>query len=150
MKEEIWCIGVDPPCPRCDLTRQRVERIVREMGLSLNVRTFVYSDSEARAFAESIGKEAGTARTVAAKTGIGIDWNQLPKLREKPPSKPEDLDNIDGTARQWSPEYDELLKPLQEKADSVGVLMTPILLVKGEVKHHGSVPSIEKLRSWLT
>ncbi|MFH2046947.1 MAG: thioredoxin family protein [Pseudomonadota bacterium] len=33
--------------------------------------------------------------------------------------------------------------PCQEKADSVGIQMTPILVVDGQVEHHGSVPSLE-------
>lgn len=151
MGKEVWIIGVDPPCPRCDLTRQRVERIAQEMGLSLlNVRNMVYSDPEAREFAESIGKETGTAKHVAHKAGIDMDWNRVYTIAKNPPSQPEDLDKIDGPARSWSPEMDEALSPCQEKADSVGILMTPIVVVEKEVKHHGSVPSIEQLRSWLS
>ena len=150
MSEEILIIGVDPPCPRCDLTRQRVERLVDEMNLSIKVRHLVYNDTEASEFAKSIGKELGTAKHVAHKAGIkmGIDKVQLEMQDES--ALPEDFDKIDGTARRWSVEMDEKLRPFQMKAESVGMLMTPILIVNGEVRHHGSVPSIEKIKSWLS
>jgi hypothetical protein len=119
------------------------------MELSVNVRHLVYSDSEARKFAESIGKDTGTAKHVADKAGVDVDWDHVHEVIKDPPSRPEDFDEIDGIARQWSPEMDEELRPCQERADSVGILMTPILVVNGEVKHHGSVPSLEQLRSWL-
>ena len=98
MENEIWIIGVDPPCPRCDLTRQRAERLAKEMGTSLNVRHLIYSDSEARAFGESIGKELGTAKDVAQKAGVEIDWNHVAEVHKDPPSQPEDIDIINGLA----------------------------------------------------
>ena len=149
MEKEVLIIGVDPPCPRCDLTRQRVERIAGEMGLSLNIRNLVYNSAEAREFGKSIGKEVGTAKHVAQKAGMEMDWSPVSIVVKNPPSRPEDLDVIDGTARRWSPEMDEALRPCQEKAESVGMLMTPIMVVEGEVKQQGSVPSIEQIKSWL-
>lgn len=149
MSKEVWIIGVEPPCPRCDLTRQRVERISRDLGIPLNIKHLVYSDLKAKAFAMSIGKETGTAKHVADKAGINMDWDYVHAVVKNPPSKPEDFDEIDGIARQWSPEMDEAIRPCQEKADFVGILMTPILVVDRQVKHHGSVPSVEQLRFWL-
>ena len=149
MSKEVWIIGVDPPCPRCDLARQRVERISNELKTPLNIRNMIYSDPEARAFAKSIGKETGTAKHVASRAAIEIDRDRLQAVVKNPPSRPEDFDEIDGTARQWSPEMDETIRPCQEKADSVGILMTPILIVDEQGKHHGSVPSLEQLRLWL-
>ena len=149
MSTEVWIIGVDPPCPRCDLTSQRAERLVKEIGSSVKVRNLVYSDLEAREFAKSIGKELGTAKDVARKAGVKIETTHLSAIYKNPPSKPEDIDIIDGPARRWSPEFDEALRPCQERAESVGLLMTPIVIVDGEVKHHGSVPTVEQLRSWI-
>ena len=150
MEKEIWIIGVDPPCPRCDLTRQRVERLVDEMDLAVNVRNLIYGDPEARKFAESIGKEFGTAKHVAHKAGINMGINKVQLEKNDGRTLPEDFDQIDGPAKKWSPEMDEKLRPFQVKAQSVGMLMTPILIIYGEVKHHGSVPSIEQIRSWLS
>ena len=104
MARKVWIIGVDPPCPRCDLTRQRVERVSKESVGTLTIKHMIYSDPDARAFAESLGKESGTARQVAEKAGINVDWNLVHKVVAKPPSHPEDFDEVDGIARQWSPE----------------------------------------------
>ena len=150
MNKEVLIIGVDPPCPRCDLTRQRVERVLKELDAPLNIRHMIYSDPDAREFAKSLGKETGTAKHVAEKAGISVDWDHVHAVVTNPPSRPVDFDEIGGIARQWSPEMDEALRPCQEKADSLGILMTPILIVDGEVKHHGSVPLLEQLRSWLS
>jgi hypothetical protein len=149
MSKEVWIIGVNPPCPRCDLTRQRIERLAKKMGTSVNVKKLIYTDPDAREFAASVGKEMGTAKDVVQRTGVEIDWNHLTTVNNNPPSHPEDIDIIDGPARRWSPEFDEVLRPCQKKAESVGLLMTPIVVVDGEVKHNGNVPSIEQLRSWL-
>ena len=150
MSKEVWIIGVDPPCPRCDLTRQRVERLTREPGLQVNLRHLVYSDPAAKEFAASIGKELGTAKHVADKAGLEMDWDRVSSVVKNPPSQPPDWEHNDGPAKRWSPEMDEALRPCEERADSVRMLMTPILIVEGEVKHHGSVPSLEQLRSWLS
>ena len=149
MSKEVWIIGVDPPCPRCDLARQRAERLAKEAKSPVNVRHLTYSDPEARHFGKSIGKELGTAKDVMQRAGVELDWDYIHTIHDNPPSHPEDFDIIDGPARQWSHEFDEALRPCQEKAESVGLLMTPIVIVDGQVKHHGSVPSIEQLRSWL-
>ncbi len=78
-----------------------------------------------------------------------MDWDRVHSVVENPPSRPVDFEKIDGTARRWSPEMDEAIRPCQEKADSVDILMTPIVVVDKAVKHHGSVPSLEQLRMWL-
>jgi hypothetical protein len=149
MSKEIWIIGVYPPCPRCDLTRQRIKRLIKETKRSITLKELAYNDSEAIEFAASIGKETGTARDVIQRTGIVIDRSRLATVRENPPTPPEDIDLVDGQARSWSPEFDEVLRPCQEKAESMGLLMTPIVVVDGIVKYHGGVPSIEQIRSWI-
>ena len=150
MSREVWIIGVDPPCPRCALAKQRVERLAGEMDVAIHLRNLVYSEPEAQEFAAAIGKELGTAKHVAQKAGIDVDWDRVSSVVKNPPSRPPDWEETDGPARRWSPEMDEALRPCQEKAESVGMLMTPIVVVQGEVKHQGSVPSLEQLRSWLS
>lgn len=149
MSKEIMIIGVDPPCPRCDLLRQRVERLSQEMGLAASIRNLVYNDADARRFGESLGKKLGTAKHVVDMTGIDMDWQKVRSAVTAPPSRPEDYAVIDGPAKRWSPEMDEALFPCQEKAESVGMLMTPLLVIDGELRHHGSVPDLEQLRLWL-
>jgi predicted DsbA family dithiol-disulfide isomerase len=150
MNKKVWMIGVDPACPRCDLLRQRIANLIKETNKTIDFKKLVYTDQEARDFAASIGKEPGTAHDVEERAGIQVDWNRLNELKLSPLSEPEDIDILVGPAAQWSSEFDEVLRPCQKKAESVGVLMTPVLIIDGKVKHHGSVPSIEQLRMWLT
>lgn len=150
MKKTVWVIGVSPPCPRCDLLRQRVQNLARELGIAIDFHKLAYSDQDARAFAASIGKTTGTAKDVERLTGISIDWDRLSDLGADPPTHPEDMDSLEGPARRWSPEFDAVLRPCQERADAAGILMTPILVVDGNVVHHGSVPSMDQLRAWLS
>lgn len=150
MSKQVWIIGVPSPCPRCDLVRQRVERLKKEITTSINVKKILFTDAEAMEFAASIGKKIGTVNDVAQKTGIKIDWKHFATIAKNPPNHPDDINDIDGPARQWSPELDEALRPYQEKAESAGFVMTPVIIVDGEIKHHGSVPSIEQLRAWLS
>lgn len=149
MVREIWIIGVDPPCPRCDLARQRVERIVKEEALPVTIKNLVYTDFRSSEFARPIGKELGTAKHVADKAGIDMDWNRVIEVVKDPPSRPEDYDVIDGPAKNWSTEMDQALKACEDSAESVNMLMTPVLVMDGKVLHHGSVPSIAKIQSWL-
>ena len=150
MDKEVWVIGVDPPCPRCDLTKQRVERIAREMKAPVTIKNMVYTDFRSIEFARSVGKELGTAKHVADKAEINMDWNRVIAVVKDPPSKPEDYDRInEGPAKQWSVEMDEALRPCEEVADAVKMLMTPVLVMNSKVLHHGSVPSVSQIQSWL-
>lgn len=150
MNKEVWLIGVNPPCPRCDVIRQRIEYLTKENERSISFKKNAYSDQEACDFAASLGKVTGTAKDVEQKAGIQIDWNRFNEVRVNPSNPPEDAHIFEGPATQWSPELDEVLSLCQEKAETVGVLMTPILIIDGKVMHYGSVPSLENLKAWLS
>jgi thiol-disulfide isomerase/thioredoxin len=150
MSKTVYVIGVSSPCPRCELVFQRVENLAKEMETPIRIYKIEYDDPEAYEFAASMGKLPGTAKRVAERAGIEIDWKQFARIYKNPPIHPEDIDVLIGTARQWSPHLDAILQPCQEKAESVGLIMTPIIVVDGQVKHHGSVPSMEALKTWLS
>ena len=48
----------------------------------------------------------------------------------------------------WTPALDAMLEPCRAAAASVGYLMTPVVVVDGDVRHHGSVPSLRQLEAW--
>lgn len=149
MSKSILVIGVSSPCPRCDLLRQRVEKLAEKLSPPVKVKIMLNTDAEIIEYAAALGKKITTVKDIAMSSRIKIDWKHFASVAGNPPTPPEDIDSLEGPARQWSPELDEALRPYQEYAESTGVLMTPILVVGGEVKHHGSVPSINQLRSWL-
>lgn len=149
MSRDIWVIGVAAPCARCDLLGQRVERLAKELSPPGAVRKMLNTDARAIDFAAALGKKIATVKDIATVSGIKIDWKHFASVAAHPPTPPEDIDCLEGPARRWSRELDEALRPYQEYADSAGVLLTPVLVVEGRVRHHGSVPSIDQLRLWL-
>ena len=52
-------------------------------------------------------------------------------------------------AQVWSKELDSELMPYKDKAEEMGYLMTPVLVVNGQVKATGFVPDKEKIREWV-
>lgn len=150
--KEIWIIGTDPPCPRCDYLSRMVQDIVATTGIAATVRHMAYTDPGAHRFAASMGLEPGTAKDVARKAAVPMDWDRVYAL-------------IDGTqtggaadrepgccptaASRWTPALDEALRPCQRAAQEAGVLMTPVLVVAGRLKHQGSVPERDRVASWV-
>ncbi len=149
LSKDIWVIGVAAACPRCDLLGQRVEKLAKELLPSSCVKKILNTDAQAIEYAASLGKNIATVKEIAMLSRIKIDWKHFATVANNPPTPPEDIDSLEGQARQWSPQLDEALRPYQEYAESTGVLLTPVLVVGGDVKHHGSVPSIHQIRSWL-
>jgi hypothetical protein len=144
----IIIIGVHPPCPRCKLLGKVVDEKVKEFGINADVKHLGYTDIEAKEFAKSIGLEPGTAKDVAKRIHLEIDSSKINKILNNKTAK---LDCEFGEYNDcnWSYELDELLRPFENRAKEVGMLMTPILIINGELKHQGSVPSLSKINEWL-
>lgn len=146
--DEIWIIGTEPPCPRCDRLTRMVQDIVNQMGLACKVVHMDYTSVAAERFAASLGLVPGTAKDVAGKTGVAIDWDGVYGLMDE---------QVDPSANQccatpgdrWSPELDEALDPCRRIAAGAGILMTPVLVVNGRLVHNGNVPSREQVLQWL-
>ena len=142
---KVWVIGTEPPCPRCDRLVRMVEEVMqsrRDISLDHNA----YDTPQAGALAERMGKRIGTAKDVARAAGIRVDWKEVyaeiarAQKAAGPGAQPADS---------WTPKLDALLKPCQEAADGADYLMTPVLVVNGEVRHHGNVPDREQLLELL-
>jgi hypothetical protein len=78
--QEIWIIGTEPPCPRCDYLTRMVQDVVRDLGLTVSVRHMSYTGEEARRFAAACGLEPGTAKDDARKAAVDIDWDKVHAL----------------------------------------------------------------------
>jgi len=150
---EIWVIGTDPPCPRCDYLTHMLHDLVAQLDLPLRVRHLAYTDAEAKEFAQSLGLEPGTAKEVAAKAGIEMDWDGIYHLIEQ--SGKSSGDSVAerccpaGPGARWTPQLDEALRACEERAPGVGIMMTPVLILAGRMVHQGSVPSREQVLSWM-
>lgn len=154
----ILVIGTEPPCPRCSLLGMLVTEKVRRMGIEAEVRHLSYTDEESVKFAKSIGLEPGTAKDVAKRINEEIDKEKLAELLKgdvRDEVSSDEGDPEDGcicnafSSCNWSYELDEFLRPYENRAKEAGILMTPVLIINGELKHSGSVPDIEKINEWM-
>ncbi len=142
----VLVIGTEPPCPRCDLLFRYVSEAAK-LDNRVIAGHCAYDSDMALTIGKSAGFKIGTAKHVAESAGIAMDWDTVYRIiaeRKKisgPDSSPADL---------WTPELDDTLAPCEAAAEAAGYLMTPILFVNGEVKHHGSVPSKEQITFWLS
>jgi len=143
---DVLVIGTEPPCPRCDLLSRFVEEIAAERSVAVRVRHCTFGAPDAVVLGQRLGREVGTAKDVAKAGDITMDWGAVSGLINR---KRQEVGPDCRAADAWTSELDEMLKPCQDAADSVGYLMTPILVVDGTVKHHGSVPAREKVRAWI-
>jgi hypothetical protein len=143
---EVIVIGTEPPCPRCSLVSQYVRDIIKGTGDNISFVHVPFDSAQAQDFGRRFGKKVGTAKQVAEAAHVDMDWPAVYEIVERRKAiqgeacSPADL---------WSPELDSALEPCRRAADSVGYLMTPILIVSGDVKHHGSVPSFGDVLSWV-
>ena len=150
--EEIWIIGTDPPCPRCDYLTRMVQDIVAGLQLPATVRHLAYTDEEVRLFAASLGLEPGTAKDVARKADVAVDWGRVHALVEGPAGATGpggDAPCCPTAAANWSPALDEALRSCERIARQVGILMTPALVVGGHLLHQGSVPDRREATAWI-
>ncbi|EFK05256.1 putative redox-active disulfide protein 2 [delta proteobacterium NaphS2] len=150
-ENEIWVIGTEPPCPRCHHLSAMVHELASELGLSIRIRHLAYTEAEAMTFATEMRLEPGTAKDVARKGDISIDWSRVYQLAKVPPQAVEEApeDVCCPSVAPWTPELDEILRPCEERALDLGIMMTPVLVLSGRIFHQGSVPSKEKTRDWL-
>ena len=151
-ENEIWIIGTDPPCPRCHHLTNMVHELLNELDLSVRVKHLSYTEKEAVEFAGEMGLAPGTAKAVAQKGEIDMDWERIHRLVATPANTPGG--NEEGVCcpavAEWTPELDEMLRPCQEQALGLGIMMTPVLVVSGRVLHQGSVPDREQTKTWLS
>jgi hypothetical protein len=150
--KEIWIIGTEPPCPRCDYLTRMVKDIVTTAGVPATVRHLSYNSDEARQFAASLGLQPGTAKDVARVAAVDVDWNRIHALIDGPDEKTSTDRGpscCPTAATKWSPALDEALRPCEQIARKAGILMTPALVLGGRLLHQGSVPDRRRVNTWI-
>lgn len=145
---KIVVIGVDPPCPRCKLLGNIIDAKVEELNIEAEVIHLAYTDLEARRIANRFGMIPGTAKDVSGKIQIPIDSAKISLAKNSRTIHP-DYDFTDYNNCNWTFELDEALRLFENRAKEVGIMMTPVLIINGELKHQGSVPSLSKINEWL-
>ena len=142
----IIIIGTEPPCPRCKLLAKVVSDKVKELGINAEVKHLIFTDSEAGEFAGQSGLVMGTASSVAKKMNVEIDNSRkiVPNFDSE-----FNVEYEDYFLTNWSYELDEHLRIYENNAKELGILMTPSLIINGELKHSGSVPRLSQIEAWL-
>jgi predicted DsbA family dithiol-disulfide isomerase len=121
---QIIIIGVDPPCPRCAKTYEMAKELSRKLG-GCSVRKITWDSEEAQKY----GKVT-TGHHIAEEYNVEVRWEEMKDL----------------VSGEWTPKLDELLMPLKYKADEVGILMTPVVIIDGKVAFMGYVPPEAELK----
>jgi len=145
---DVIIIGTDPPCPRCDILGLWVDEVIAENDhkASIKVAHLSFNDPAAIDFGAKKGLIIGTAKQIALSAGIDFD---KAKLEEWTSKRILEIDEYNRPADIWNEEFDHMLSQYQKAADGISFLMTPVLVIDGVVKHHGSVPKKAQLRKWI-
>ena len=150
--DEILIIGTDPPCPRCDYLNQMIVDIVNDLHLSVPVRHVGYTNDEAHQLAKAEGLVPGTAKEVAKRLGIAMDWPAILNMIDAAgltESSSEQPQCCPSAAARWTPELDDALRPCEVQALEAGIMMTPVLIINGKSVHQGSVPDADQTRNLI-
>ncbi len=154
MKREIIVIGTLPPCPRCRLLTEIMERKVKSLKLEASVRHIAYTSEEAAVLAASKGLVPGTAKDVAKKNGAEIRLDDL--QADRTPDEPDFPVVTDEALLPLNQLFREVhlldlrLRHYEHQAADAGILMTPVLVIDGKILHAGSVPGLEDIQKWLS
>jgi protein-disulfide isomerase len=144
---DVLVIGTEPVCPRCDLLREKAQRIADTIpDTCIRVRHCAFDAHEAQTLAQKLHKKIGTAKHVARAAGISMDTDAVYALIER---RKKECGPDASAADTWCPQLDAMLQPCQDMAQEAGYLMTPVLVVNGKVVHHGSVPDDDTVRTFM-
>ncbi len=127
---------------------------VELLNLDAQVRHISYTSEEAAELAGRAGLTPGTAKDVARLLRREINPAEMPEaadaeeLRFLSGLEPE-LKRLESLFREVNI-LDNWLRPYERQAKSVGILMTPTLILPGGIRHSGSVPELSRIDRWLS
>lgn len=141
---EIVIIGTEPPCVRCQTTFNRAQEVAGQFSGDIKVKKIAIHSREA----EQYGRVEG-GHTIAEVGNIKPDVEGMKRVLGE-------LDKLTGAEKKNEKEIDaklkeleQVLSPVKAKAKELGYLMTPVLVVNGQVQSMDYVPSREEIRGWL-
>jgi hypothetical protein len=144
-KMEILVIGPEPPCVRCLNTHRFAAEVARQIaGDSIEVRRVVLNSDDAQKYGWVEG-----GHDIAKREKVKVDVNKLINLVGEAEALKQDKESRDELLEDKLGQIDEVLAPLIQKAEAIGSLMTPVLVINGKVKSSGYVPRKEQIREWI-
>ena len=126
---EIIVIGTEPPCIRCLTTYKRAQEAVKKFPIDIDVKKVAIHTPEA----EKYGKvDSGHGIAEAGKVPPDVENMKrlMGDLEELASDEMKNESLIDAKLK----ELEVVLQPIKDKAKELGYLMTPVLVVNGEVK----------------
>ena len=141
---EIVVIGTEPPCIRCHTTFKRAREVAQRFSQDIEVKKAAIHTKEAEKYGNAEGGhiigEVGKVKPDFEKMGELLKELDALKVDE---TKNERL--IDAMLK----ELEKVLEPVKKKAKELGYLMTPVLVINGQVKSMDYVPSKEEIQGWI-
>lgn len=141
---EIVVIGTEPPCIRCHTTFKRAKEVARQFSVDIDVKKAAIHTEEASKYGNvEAGHGIGEAGNI--KPDVESMGKLLRELDELKANEDKNEELIDARLK----DLEKVLSPVKEKAKELGFLMTPVLVVNGQVKSMDYVPSKEEIRAWI-
>lgn len=144
-KIEIIVIGPEPPCVRClNLHKFATDAAAQFPNKQIEVRKIFTHEEEAGKY----GKVEG-GHSIAEREKVKADGNALQRLMGEVTELEAGANKNEGAIEAKLGEIDKALMPVRQKAEEIGSLMTPVLVMNGKVKSQGYVPRKEQIRQWI-
>ena len=141
---EIVVIGTEPPCIRCNTTFRRAEEVAGQFSKKIEVKKLAIHTKEA----EKYGKAEG-GHEISEVSKVKPDFEKMIKLLRKLDELKADEAKNESLIDARLKDLEKVLAPVKKKAKELGYLMTPVLVINGEVKSMDYVPSKEEIRAWI-
>ncbi|NLF79680.1 MAG: thioredoxin family protein [Clostridia bacterium] len=153
MMNSIIVVGLVPPCPRCGLLTEVLQQMARTLAVEADIRHIDVGTEEAKSLAAGFGLVAGTTHDVERKIGMRLDWQARKPITEEDRRR---IAALPAELQQYADKFetvaqlDNLIRPLSDQAQAAGIMMTPALIINGELKYQGALPPITDIERWLT
>ena len=141
---DIIVIGPEHPCIRCVTTHKFVREVAAEFPGEIEVRKITTKLEEAKRY----GKVEG-GYEISQIEKVEHDHEGIESLNHEIEELRSDEEKNWPLIERKMEELQEKLTPVTKKSEEKGYLMTPVLVINGQVKAAGYVPSKEKIREWI-
>jgi len=141
---EIIVIGPEHPCIRCVTTFKFAKEIAEEFPGKIEAKKIFTNSEEAKKY----GKAEG-GHDIAQREKVEHDEEGIKRLMQEIDKLKADEEKNKSLIEAKMQEIQGKLTPITKKAEEKGYLMTPVLIINGQVKASGYVPSKEKIREWV-
>jgi uncharacterized protein (UPF0297 family) len=141
---EIIVIGPEHPCIRCITTFKFAKEIAGEFPGKIEARKIFTNSEEAKKY----GKAEG-GYEISQIEKVEHDEEGIKRLNQEIDELKTDEEKNWSLIEAKMQEIQEKLKPISKKSEEKGYLMTPVLVINGQVKASGYVPNKEKIREWV-